>query len=82
MPAYSDLETKVNKNTIGIVGGFGIVGEKKNFDGGPRGKINKPADKSPKRTRDMFHESNVQAPKPIVAGLNIINSKELYSLLH
>ena len=82
MPAYSDAEAKANKNTIGQVGGFGIIGEKKNFDGGPRGKIHKPTEKSPKRTRDKFQDNNVQAPKPIATGLNIINSKELYSLLH
>lgn len=57
MPAYSDVEMKGNRNTIGVVGGFGIVGEKKNFDGGPRGKIHKPTDKSPKRTRDKFNEN-------------------------
>ena len=57
MPAYSDAEMKVAKNTLGVNGGFGIVGEKKNFDGGPRGKIQKPTDKSPKRTRDKFLEN-------------------------
>lgn len=82
MPAYSDAEAKINKNTIGQVGGFGIIGEKKNFDGGPRGKIHKPTEKSPKRPRDKFQDNNIQAPKPIATGLNIINSKELYSLLH
>ena len=42
----------------------------------------KPTEKSPKRPRDKFQDNNLQAPKPIATGLNIINSKELYSLLH
>lgn len=50
MPAYSDAEIKGKNNNQ--IGGFGIVGEKKNFDGGPRGKVNKQNDKSPKRIRE------------------------------
>jgi hypothetical protein len=50
MPAYSEADAKnaaLNRSSVGVIGGFGIVGEKKNFDGGPRGKIHKPSDKTP-----------------------------------
>jgi hypothetical protein len=89
MPPYSDADSKNgtnNRTNNGNIGGFGIIGEKKNFDGGPRGKINKPNDKTPVKNRDKFSSDKMNlAPNNVAGktnGLNIINSKELYSLLH
>ena len=58
MPTYYEGDSKgnaaLNRSNVVQIGGFGIIGEKKNFDGGPRGKINKPTDKTPLKNRDRL----------------------------